>query len=77
MFSSNNQLEPSLTNEFASYAQNLRRLNCDASMLNYDASFAKVKNKIAYHLINLIKKLKYRRIDINKQRGSRINVLTT
>ena len=47
----------------------LRRPKYDASRLNYDASFTKVKNKIAYHSINLMKKLKYRRIVINKQRA--------
>ena len=99
MFSSNKQLEPSLTNEVASYEQNpcrtpdqsphciakpwercipllpknLNEVNWwfsrHANRLNYDVSFTKVKNEIASHSIDLIKKLKYRRRVINKQRA--------
>ena len=38
-----------------------------ASKLNYHASFTRVKNRIAYHSINWVKKLKYRRRVINKR----------
>ena len=40
-----------------------------ASKPNYHASFTQVKNKIAYHSINWVKKLKYRRRVIHKQRA--------